>query len=337
MKIFETVICFSLLSGYAAAVCNPNIYQKEWSELSKKQKKAAQALKWKEGTWDLTYGVNPITEIKYWKIRRSKKNKQKIDTKVGKWQPLKMKTGNLKKNLKTLGIDSPDCFDKLVHHYGSYTWNELKEVKTKDNKATTIQEAYSKLGWTENSWNEEEEVPLVMCKFWEDMSNNERRYMKVVGYLGSEDWRFSYYPPIDKEKEARCIERMKTAYPEKYSGNKRIYDKSVCEDDDYTGLYKKDDNGNCVLNYKCNAYGSYFVCEELLVKKWCSYDCKQYDECKCYSPKSYCNSYPGMYEKKGKKCVPKDWCDIHDDYYEGDKSSYETDWVKEMVQAHDCF
>jgi len=337
MKIFEKVICFSFLSGYVASQCTPDIYQKEWSDLTKEQQNAAKKLKWNEGNWDLTYGVNPITELRYGKVKKSKTNKKKIKTAVGKWKPLS--NAIVKKNLNILGIDSAKCFDKWIHHYRSYTWGELGNVETKDEQAKTIQVAYEKMKYTEEKWNEEEEGPLVECKFWEDLSKDESRFMEVVGYVDL-DWRWSYYPPIDKDKEQKCITRMKTIYPEKYFGNKRIYNPKICLSKDYEGLYIND-KGNCVQNQKCNAYGAYFICEDLLVRKWCDYDCTQYDNCECYSPESYCNSYPEWYEtiNNGDEdtCVPKDWCDIHEDYYGGDKKAYETDYVKEMVKAHDCF
>jgi len=338
--MLATTIILSFFFGLAINVaaadeCDPKTFNLEWKELSNKQQRYAGKLKWNEKNWNLGFGPNIMTTLPYASVIKSSENKKSIKNDWGKFKPVKGK--KLTKLFKKMGleIEGEECYDRYISHYAGYSWSDLEEKPMK---------AFTSLGWDEESWKGESEEPDYTCLYYSDLDKKQKKMMRKVGYQEDEDggsWRWDEYPSTSLERTKYCNDYRCGLYPDQYTEECRYkYDSLYCDEDwdkyesgEYKYFYETVGE-DCVAIDKCATYGDYYVCENTFVENWCEYDCVVFDQCQCESPSKYCLDSPEWYktDEATSTCVPREWCNIFLNYYEGEYDEIVTDYVQPMME-----
>lgn len=80
----------------------------------------------------------------------------------------------------TLGFDG-DTWDCYMSHYYNYYWSELEEAR--------VDQYFSTLGWTQDSWDNDGEAPDSDDKAWNELTKEEKHAATKICYVESSwDW-----------------------------------------------------------------------------------------------------------------------------------------------------
>jgi len=162
-----------LLLGQSTAQDYPTFRYRVWSSLTADTKEAAGSLGYTQYTWD-----NPGSAA-------IEKNT---------WS--QMEDMGMRQYARTIGffLHSWECY---VNHYLSYTWDELKDVRTKS--GGNVIEYYETLGWTSSNWlPSNNPPPSSEQKYWDTLTEAEKNAGRNVCYF-KESWNLQFsieqWPP----------------------------------------------------------------------------------------------------------------------------------------------
>jgi hypothetical protein len=126
----------------------------QWDDLDASFQSEALKLGYERDTWNLP-GSAPIEALSFETILLAQPDKIEV--------------------IRNMGYNEPtwDCY---INHYGDFTWEELAEAD--------VQKYLVMIGWTEDSWeNENSDPPPADDEFWGDLTTEQRDGAKGICYF----------------------------------------------------------------------------------------------------------------------------------------------------------
>mmetsp|Transcript_11286 Transcript_11286/g.22555 ORF Transcript_11286/g.22555 Transcript_11286/m.22555 type:complete len:373 (+) Transcript_11286:228-1346(+) len=102
---------------------------------------------------------------------------------LGWWQM----TPDQEEGAKAIGFNE-ETWDCFIHHYSSYLWSEIVDYNYVDH--------FRNLGWTESSWNGNDELPATEAKWWGQLTDDEKKAANGLCYF-EDNWNMIDMNPND--------------------------------------------------------------------------------------------------------------------------------------------
>lgn len=248
----------------------PEYRFRPFSELSKKQKKAAKDLGYTEASWD-----TPLTaDVEYsaWYIHQGYYDDYETYYPKRDFDASAAKLGFVDTEDNT----AEDIWDCWQNHYYSYDWAELVEYD--------LDSYASALGWTETTWDAEDladdDTPESETKFYGELSNEEKTGALGLCYT-QKIWDYTSLPfcmdsPQPHKNGKTCdwvsedVSRCTGGWPKHCSNTCGSCDTSGCEDSPFKFYWSTNAKGkvlfkNCkwvLKKKKCKPSKSKLTCPQ---------------------------------------------------------------------------